>query len=401
MTAVLVPDVQARAPLAALRSLGRAGYETHAVSHVADAIGLKSALARHSAVHPPYADAAFLPWLRAYVARHAIRMIVPTSGLLHAVQSAFDEFKPLLPVAGDPDLIFPRFSKCAVYEAYAAADPALGLLDNHPRSWVVDLTRTTEPDLPDLPGGYYVKAEHALGAGGNLEDSGFAYVPSRDKVPETLAAFARTWPKALVQEGCPGRQIGVSALMHQGKALAVTCSRDLHALPHSKGTMSLRESCWIPQVAEDAVRRLAHLGWQGCAMVEYRLDEATGAFYLIEINFRYWQALHLDIHAGVDFPRLQAEWFLDGRTDFGDVKMRPGVVLRDPWPGEVAHLVNVLRRRDVGAGAKLGTLALFLGRFLDPRIHTDFSFPGDRRLAWYNFRDFVAAELRGIFGQGS
>src|SRR5690606_2672606 len=135
-------------------------------------------------------------------------------------------------------------------------------------------------------------------------------------------------------------------LMDQGRPLALSCVRDRHPLPHSKGTMSLRESCWLPDIVDDTVKRLVYLKWQGCAMGEYRYNPTTGAFHLIEINFRYWQYLHLDIFAGVDFPRLQAEWFLDGKQDFSyDRKL--GVIARDTWPGEVAQLANEWKRRDL------------------------------------------------------
>jgi len=163
--------------------------------------------------------------------------------------------------------------------------------------------------------------------------------------------------------------------------------------------MSLRESCWIPDIAADTVRRLAHLGWQGCAMGEYRYDTQTGTFNLIEINFRFWQYLHLDLWAGVDYPRMQAEWFLDGRTTFSTTP-RLGVICRDTWPGEVAQLVNELRREDLSWGGKAASAWRFLARFCDPRIHQDFWFPGDRLLYWRNLAGFLSDEFRSLIGRG-
>ena len=103
MTAILVPDAQTRAGIAAIRSLGSAGYRVHAMSPHPKALGLRSKFARHRAVSPRYRSPQFVDWLRAYVAQHDIGMIVPTGGLLFGLRGAFDEFQPLLPVMSDPD----------------------------------------------------------------------------------------------------------------------------------------------------------------------------------------------------------------------------------------------------------------------------------------------------------
>src|SRR3546814_7617265 len=73
--------------------------------------------------------------------------------------------------------------------------------------------------------------------------------------------------------------------------------------------MSLRRTSQNPALVEDALRRLRCLGWQGAAMLEYRVRDSDGSFDFIELNPRYWQSLHLDPLAGIDFPRLQMAWF--------------------------------------------------------------------------------------------
>lgn len=398
MTAILVPDAHARASIAAIRSLGRAGYAVHAASADPQALGLKSKFASARAIHPDYARPEFIDWLRDYVATHAIAMIVPTTGVLRALRPAFGEFSPLLPVRRDEDALYACFSKSDVVRRFMDADPALGLMDNHPASEIIDLPSGIDDFTLASERGYFIKAE---GARTDTADTGapdFAFAPDRDAALNALNEMAAGWTTALVQEACDGVQVGVSVLIHQGRALAVSTVRDCHPRPHSKGTMSLRESVWLPDVAEDTIRRLAHLGWEGCAMGEYRLDPKTGAFNLIEINFRYWQYLHLDLWAGMDYPRMQAEWLLTGRTDFPD-RARAGVVCRDTWPGEVAHLVNEMRRDDTGVGGKAKAVWLFFARFFDPGIHQDFWFPGDHALYWRNFGGYLMDELEGLLSK--
>ena len=396
MTAILVPDAWTRASIAAIRSLGRAGYEVHAVSPDPKALGLRSSFARHRAISPSYDSADFLDWIRNYVSHYSIRMIVPTGGVLFGLKDAFAEFQPLLPVMSDPEGLFRCFSKIKVFEAYAAADPSLRLLENHPRSAVVRFSEPIERQaLPATEQSYYIKAEGPRHQRSESAAPPFAFAETEETARSALLKMAPHWTAALIQEACSGTQVGVSVLMDDGLALAVSCVRDCHPLPHSKGTMSLRESCWIPEIADDAVRRLSHLGWRGCAMAEYRQDCISGKFHIIEINFRYWQYLHLDVFAGMDFPRMQAEWFLEGRKEFDNHPVL-GVVCRDTWPGEVAQLVNEYRLEAIGGLKKAGATLAFLGRFLNPRIRQDFAFPGDRKLLWLNMLGYVADELHAV-----
>ena len=392
---VFVPDVHARPCIAAIRSLGRAGYVVHAGSSSSAALGLKSSYATNTAIYPKLDSPDFIPWMRNYVVCHGIKMIIPTGGVLHALKSVFAEFKHLLPVTDDIEVLYSCFSKTDLVSKFMQADPALGLMDNHPRSLVVDLSVEIDASvLPESQSGYYIKAESSR----CQSDEGapfFAFAEDKDKALSLLCSMAENWLFALIQEACTGFQVGVSVLMDNGKALAVSCVRDCYLQPHSKGTMSLRKSCWFPEVANDAIKRLSYLKWQGCAMGEYRYDEVTGEFNLIEINFRYWQYLHLDLWAGIDFPRMQAEWFIDGKKQF-QVIPKLGIICRDTWPGEVSHLVNELRRENVGVLKKFFSILLFFARFLNPKIHQDFFFPSDRFLYFRNMKRFCIEEFKII-----
>ena len=94
-------------------------------------------------------------------------------------------------------------------------------------------------------------------------------------------------------------------------------------------------------------------------MVEYKVSEATGEPYIMEINGRFWGSLQLAVDAGVDFPRL----LLDEALASGDAGRpsrstgpvsRPGprvtdytVGIRSRWEwGDVDHLLARLRCSD-------------------------------------------------------
>src|SRR5205823_2118643 len=117
-------------------------YPVHAVSTDAGALSLQSNFTVKALVGPSWKDANFVAWLRAYVAAHGIRAIVPSEGTLLAVWPAFAEFAPLLPYSRSPDLVFQGFSKSDAYEALIRG----GCADHMPPSLVL---RATDP-LPSV-----------------------------------------------------------------------------------------------------------------------------------------------------------------------------------------------------------------------------------------------------------
>lgn len=386
--AILVPDAQTRASLAAIRSLGRAGYIVHAASPLPDAMGLRSRYAAHAAVSPAVGDPDTAGWLLDYARRHDIGMIVPTSRTVSAALDRWDAFVPLLPITDDASVVRRIFDKAAVFEAYRDAR----LVDHHPPTRLVTAGETPTVALLDgMSPPYFVKAA-AQDARRPLPDL-LLKIDDAGGVPATIERQLADYRRVMVQGAARGRQVGVSVLRTPKGGRVVNCVLDGHQLPHSNGTMSLRYSWWHGAIVADALRRLELLDWYGCAMVEYVWDAATDRFDVIEINPRFWQYLHLDLHAGVDFPALLARWHLDGVEPVQPV-VRRGVGCRDLFPGEVAMLTTRLRDRGASWRSKLATVGRFVVDGLRPSLHRDLSFPGDRALYYREAGRFLRTEVR-------
>jgi hypothetical protein len=90
---------------------------------------------------------------------------------------------------------------------------------------------------------------------------------------------------------------------------------------------------------------LDRFGWRGVAMVEYKLDRASGTPYLMEVNGRFWGSLQLSIDAGVDFPNLLARVALDMPTP-PTATFRVGTRSRWWW-GQVDHVLARIRRPEM------------------------------------------------------
>ena len=321
-------------------------------------------------------------------------MIVPSSGILQAVRPRFEDFSHLLPVSKDPAVVYRAGDKIEAYRAYQRAPASMRLLDHHPATIVAARDhRPTPEEFARLSLPVYVKSSSRDADQPVDGDTVQRFWSSAEAYDAVAALLDGPYRRVLIQEGVEGIQVCVGVLMGREGPLAVNCVRDSHPQPHSNGTMSLRHSWWHQSIVDDAIARLQALEWLGCAMVEYRWVPQTDAFNVIEINARFWQYLHLDLHAGVDFPRLMAEWFFEGSV--GETPTpRQGVVCRDAFPGEVAQLVNALRDGSRSLGSKAASVAAFCASLADPRIHADLSFPKDRMIYFRELLRFFLSELR-------
>jgi Predicted ATP-grasp enzyme len=147
----------------------------------------------------------------------------------------------------------------------------------------------------------------------------------------------------LVQERIVGPGVGIFLLLWGGEEIAVFSHRRLREKPPSGGVSVYSES--IEPDADLACRSralLSHLGFEGVAMVEYKLHSKTGVPYLMEVNGRFWGSLQLAIDAGVDFPQLLMSAAIDGILPPKPTPI-PGVRMRWWW-GEVDHLLARLRQ---------------------------------------------------------
>ena len=111
-------------------------------------------------------------------------------------------------------------------------------------------------------------------------------------------------------------------------------------------------------------------------MLEYRVRDSDGSFDFIELNPRYWQSLHLDLLAGVDFPRLQMAWFLG--AELGPAPVPREVICGDMWPGEISRMLEIWRSPRFSNAQRVGETLSFIGRVFDLRVRSDYLFPGDR-----------------------
>jgi predicted ATP-grasp superfamily ATP-dependent carboligase len=112
-------------------------------------------------------------------------------------------------------------------------------------------------------------------------------------------------PHPLVQERIDGEGRGVFLLVWNGELRAAFCHRRLREKPPWGGVSVYRESMpFAPEVVDKSYKLLQAFGWQGPAMVEFKVDNRDGRLKLMEVNGRFWGSLQLALDAGMNFPLL-------------------------------------------------------------------------------------------------
>jgi predicted ATP-grasp superfamily ATP-dependent carboligase len=353
---ILVSDGEQRSALAVVRSLHRAGHTVHVSGRTARTLASVSRASAAALItrDPLTAPDAFVDAVAAYVARERIDVVVPiTEAALLALLPARARLAPA--IVPFPSLeTFRRVSdKLALADVARCADVAF------PEQRILHApAEAASLDPGSLAFPIVVKPSRSVGE--DRADGVRAQFTVRHAADATaLGAVLATFPAAayplLIQRRIIGPGRGVFLLMWDGEIIARFAHRRIREKPPSGGVSVCAESVVAdPALVERSAALLRAVGWQGVAMVEYKVDAATGIPYLMEINGRFWGSLQLAIDAGVDFPALLVDRALGGgstsrATGSGSplpiavTAYRPGL-RRGWWWGEVDHLLARLRR---------------------------------------------------------
>ncbi len=338
---VLVTDGEQRATLAVVRSLGRAGRTVLVGAGRRHSLAGASRYAAETLVLPdPLADAAgFRAALLAEVSRRGVGILLPmTEASLLAVLTDPDAFRPARIPFADLD----RFRRISDKAELLRLAPEVGIAvpAQHrcetPEALAMILDRLVFPVV-------IKPARSVVETAGGRDKVGVSHAAD----PGELVARAAEYPAGayplLLQQRIVGPGIGVFLLPWRGTVRAQFAHRRIREKPPAGGVSVYRESVALdPGLLERSQALLERFGWEGVAMIEYKVDAATGTPYLMEINGRFWGSLQLAIDAGVDFPRILCE-LAEGRDPAPVASYRTGI--RDRWWwGDVDHLLARMRR---------------------------------------------------------
>ncbi len=154
----------------------------------------------------------------------------------------------------------------------------------------------------------------------------------------------------LLQEFIPGPERGFATLVVQGREIGnfeLERVRSTHPLGSGSWCCS-RAVAHDPYISQASRKLIEALQWEGFALLEFKIDERNGRPYLLEMNGRPWASLHLAIKAGVDFPLLAYRALCEGRVEMLPESYRVGTECR--WlRGDLMYLRHVLGGTPAGS----------------------------------------------------
>lgn len=366
---VLVTDGDARAALAVTRSLGRAGHEVIVGATRDRSLAGASRYCRARAVYPDPASQpdAFLDAVADVVADRRIDALVPiTDVATFMVTGHRHRFGSCVIPCADADVV----ERAADKVALVATARRIGVPVPH---------GVVVRSADDVPAGLtfplVVKPwKSRIRTASGWASTSVSHAASADALARDLAGRAPHEFPVMLQEKISGPGAGVFACIDRGRPLALFSHRRLRERPPWGGVSVLAESAPLSSPAREfAIDLLREIGWQGVAMVEFKVDDRDGLPKLMEINGRFWGSLQLAVDAGVDFPAILLDAATGRATPGGDAPAYAlGVRTRWLW-GDVDALLQTLLRKGRAVGwdpPRLAALVDF-ARFRGAGLHYD------------------------------
>ena len=320
-TSILITDAETRPALAVARSLGRRGHEVHVCSTAQKPLAAASRYVRTThLVSSPLSDPErYVEDLAAVARTLGVRYVMPiTDPTSAALLPRRAQLAPVVVLGPSADSFLAASDKAGVL----SLAPQFGLAV--PQQVQLDSRADALEHSPAFP---LVVKPHRSASGGQ------SLTVRHASDATTLAAVIDALPDAafplLLQQRIIGPGIGIFMLRHAGRIVATFAHRRLVEQPASGGGSAYSESVDAdPTLVASAGAMLAHLGWEGPAMVEFKIDSASNRAYIMEINGRFWGSLQLAVDAGVDFPAIWLDHVLDRAGMSTATTYRTGVRLR-------------------------------------------------------------------------
>jgi predicted ATP-grasp superfamily ATP-dependent carboligase len=339
---VIVTDGEQRAALAVVRSLGAAGYRCIVTSSSLPSIAGGSRFVARTVTVPSALErpTEFGDAVVALAAAEEAAVVLPITE---------QSLLAILPVRGRLSQAIVPFPDIAAFSALTDKErllkeaSTLGIAI--PTQEIVrDIDALAATDLSRLRYPMVIKPSRSVSVhSGARAKFSVSYAADATQLQRTLRSLAPAAFPVLLQQRVVGPGTGIFLLLWDGKIKAQFAHERLCEKPPSGGESVYRESVAIDEDLRDRSRALLdRFGWSGVAMVEYKLDSATGQPYLMEVNGRFWGSLQLAIDSGVDFPRILVACAL-GEDAQEMPSYRVGVRSRWWW-GQIDNLVGRARR---------------------------------------------------------
>jgi predicted ATP-grasp superfamily ATP-dependent carboligase len=291
--------------LTIIRDLGEHGVSVHAVARSREGVGLYSKWVTRGYLRPPDEDSTIELLNRIAAEQGAQFLLAIAERDLLVIRAAADSgrlvgLRALVPAAAQLAMVLDKSATYTAAREVGVPVPATWQPRDGPKI-------ETAPDELTFP--CVLKWRDPENLGNALAELAIPFLKAeychdRTELKRALARYEPYGRYPLVQAFCPGAGLGHMIFFHRGEALLRLQHRRIAEWPPEGGVSTVCESLPLSLNAELFVKSealLRRIGWEGAAMVEYRIDARTGTVGLMEINGRFWGSLPLAYHAGVPF----------------------------------------------------------------------------------------------------
>lgn len=310
---VLVLGHDIRAFLSVIRSLGRAGIEVHVAMCPPDDLALRSryVFSYHTLPGIGNSNKSWCDAICKLASEISFDLIIPTNDestlLVQQFSDVLTQFtQPYVVNQQGFDVAFDKIKSSHLAQS-------LGLM--LPQQQELDLQNYQPGQTPAISFPMVAKPPSSLTEECLSERREVQHIHSQAEL-DAFATQHRHWKQALLQEYFFGIGAGVEVLANEGKILYAFQHMRVHE-PLDGGASSYRRSMELNPILATATRKLMRaMSYSGVAMVEYKLNTATGEWIFIEINGRFWGSLPLALSAGANFPLFLYQQRVEGKTEF-------------------------------------------------------------------------------------
>ncbi len=337
---VVVPAIDSASSVCCLRSLGKRGITTIAVSEKESPPAYWSRYVDETVHVPSFTDdvVAYKDGLLSLARRDDVQAIVTLREIdVYVLSKYHDEFAEYITPTW-PSMETLQTAQDRVRLVEAAMDAGVSV----PKTRL--LSEVENWDKKQIVKGRYAILASEYVDSYTEQAYGFAETtmylepgsePDRERIRTEMGH------DPIVQEYVPGEEYAVWALYDHGDQVATCLKGQVRAYQYEGGTSVCRETVEMPELRAAGQKLLDNLDWHGPAAVQFIRDNETGEFVLLEINPRFWVSLSCAVRAGLDFPYYL--WRMaTGEPILIDEEYEVGVMTH-LLRGELVHLHSVLR----------------------------------------------------------
>ncbi len=331
----LVIGEDSRIVLPIVRSLGREGAEVHVAWCSEKAPAKRSRYLKHwHSIPVPAGDDSWLSPLTGLLGSLEFDLMIPASDssavLIHANRELLEPLVRIaLPATEAFDTVFDKQKTASLAQELEIPIPATHVARNQAEARVV----AAGMNWPIM-----IKPLSSSTTSDPFTKQFVRWAETPEQLDACLDGFQQQPAEPLMlQERVSGQGVGVEILAHQGTVLFAFQHQRLHETS-GHGSTYRKSVTLCPELLAASEKMVRALDYTGVAMFEFRVDSASGSYWLIEINGRFWGSLALAVAAGANFPAWLADMMLDDRRSF------PGSYRQDIYARNLFDDVRVMVR---------------------------------------------------------